>query len=126
MQNDIKDSAEKLADKAAEKGLQIAKTEAPRDKGILIKSHIKEKKSPTKYLIGPDASVLIGEAERDYSLDVHFGTRAHTISVKNKKVLSDGNNIFGKTVNHPGTSPNKWLDRTTNKLENIVEGLFTI
>ena len=40
---------------------------------------------------------------------VELGTRAHKISVKNAKVLSDGKNIFGKVVNHPGTAPQPHL-----------------
>ena len=44
-----------------------------------------------------------------YAPYVEFGTRAHKISVKNAKVLSDGKNIFGKVVNHPGTAPQPHL-----------------
>ena len=38
-----------------------------------------------------------------YAKDYEFGTAAHTITAKDAKVLSDGKNFFGKTVNHPGT-----------------------
>jgi len=36
---------------------------------------------------------------------IEVGTAPHVITVKNAKVLTDGKNFFGKTVNHPGTNP---------------------
>jgi hypothetical protein len=50
----------------------------------------------------------IGSNE-DYAPYVEFGTRSHVISVKNAKVLSDGKNIFGKSVVHPGITPQPHL-----------------
>lgn len=38
------------------------------------------------------------------------GVRPHVIRVKNKKVLSDGENIFGKTVQHPGVRAQPFIE----------------
>lgn len=43
---------------------------------------------------------------------VEFGTAPHEIRVRNKKALSDGKTIFGKKVNHPGTSPQPFIRPT--------------
>jgi len=45
----------------------------------------------------------------DYAPHVEYGTRPHIITVRNAKVLSDGQTIFGKTVRHPGTAPQPFL-----------------
>lgn len=44
-----------------------------------------------------------------YVAAVEYGTAAHTITIKNKSVLSDGSAVFGKTVSHPGTQPKPML-----------------
>lgn len=45
----------------------------------------------------------------EHAPHVEFGTRPHTISIKDKKVLSDGKSFFGKSVNHPGTKAQPFL-----------------
>ncbi len=52
--------------------------------------------------------VLVGTPV-DYAPHVEFGTVAHTITVKNAKVLSNGKKFFGKTVKHPGTNAQPFL-----------------
>ncbi|MCR9040952.1 hypothetical protein QRX25_10400 [Bacillus sp. L381] len=45
----------------------------------------------------------IGPSELDFiSRFAEFGTSPHLIELKNKKVMSDGSNIYGKKVDHPG------------------------
>ena len=46
---------------------------------------------------------------------IEFGTRPHKIRIKNKKVLSDGIDIFGTEVNHPGYRGNPALGRSYYK-----------
>jgi HK97 gp10 family phage protein len=60
----------------------------------------------------------------EYAPHIEFGTKAHTISVKSAKVLSDGKSIFGKTVKHPGTSAQPFLrpalDRNRQKINKLI------
>jgi hypothetical protein len=45
-----------------------------------------------------------------YAPDIEYGTKPHTITAVNAKVLTDGKgNFFGKTVDHPGTRPRPML-----------------
>lgn len=47
-----------------------------------------------------------------HAVFVHFGTKPHAISPKNKKILrwaSDGRFIFARKVNHPGYEGDPWL-----------------
>ena len=48
----------------------------------------------------------------DYGGILEEGSSAHIIKVKNKKALSDGSTIFGKSVKHPGTSPYNGIKTT--------------
>lgn len=42
---------------------------------------------------------------------IEYGTRPHTIEIKNKKVLSDGVDFFGPKVKHPGYRGNPALTK---------------
>ena len=61
----------------------------------------------------------------EYWRHVVFGTSAHEITVKNKKVLSDRNSgstkkqnaIYGKRVMHPGTKPNNFPARAVRRIK---------
>lgn len=45
-----------------------------------------------------------------YANAVEYGTRAHTITARNKSVLADkSGQVFGTTVSHPGTRPRPML-----------------
>lgn len=45
-----------------------------------------------------------------YALHLEYGTKPHTIKVKNAKVLADKKgNVFGKSVKHPGTRAQPFL-----------------
>jgi len=49
-----------------------------------------------------------------HALFVHWGTRAHVIRPRNKKVLRwpvGGRFAFAKEVHHPGTRPDTWMVR---------------
>ncbi|MSN96772.1 HK97 gp10 family phage protein [Campylobacter sp. FMV-PI01] len=46
-----------------------------------------------------------------YAKFVHFGTRPHLITPKNKRVLASRAAIYGKLVRHPGTGANPYLSR---------------
>lgn len=54
---------------------------------------------------------------------VLYGTKAHIIKAKNKKVLANKKKgiIFGKSVMHPGTRPNPFMqDIIFRKLKQII------
>lgn len=97
------------------KGEANCKKEAPKDTGDLMRSI-------TSSFQGKDGIV---KTDLEYAKHVIYGTSAHTITVKNKKVLSDINSgsthkkgvIFGKTVRHPGTKPNNFPARALNQIK---------
>lgn len=97
------------------KGEAECKKEAPKDTGDLMRSI-------SSSLKGKEGIV---KTDLEYAKHVIYGTSAHTITVKNKKVLSDINSgstkkkgvIFGKTVRHPGTSPNNFPARALNQIK---------
>ena len=45
----------------------------------------------------------------EYGPAIEFGSMPHIIKVKDKKVLSDGKRIFGKSVKHPGNPAQPFL-----------------
>ena len=64
-----------------------------------------------------------------HAIFVHDGTKSHTIIPRKKKILrfpgvsASGKNgfIFAKSVHHPGTSPDKWMQRAADKALQIYE-----
>ena len=97
------------------KGEANCKKEAPKDTGDLMRSI-------TSRLKGKEGIV---KTDLEYAKHVIYGTSAHTITVKNKKVLSDINSgstkkkgaIFGTKVRHPGTKPNNFPARALNQIK---------
>ena len=97
------------------KGTQYCKQEAPKDTGDLARS-INPK-------ITGDSGVV--KTNIEYARHVIYGTSAHEITVKNKKVLSDRNSgstkkrdaIYGTRVMHPGTKPNNFPARAVRRLK---------
>lgn len=97
------------------KGEAGCKKEVPKDTGDLMRSI-------TSHFQGKDGIV---KTDLEYVRYVIYGTSAHTITVKNKKVLSDINSgstkkkgvVFGKIVRHPGTSPNNFPARALNQIK---------
>lgn len=97
------------------KGEAECKKEAPKDTGDLMRSI-------TSSLKGKEGIV---KTDLEYAKHVIYGTSAHTITVKNKKVLSDINSgstkkkgaIFGTRVRHPGTKPNNFPARALNQIK---------
>ena len=95
------------------KGENYCKKEVPKDTGDAMRS------------ITSDVSSGTVKSNIEYMKYIIFGTSAHTITVKNKKVLSDINSgstkkknaIYGKTVKHPGTSPNNFPARAVNQIK---------
>ena len=97
------------------KGEAGCKKEAPKDTGDLMRSI-------TSSIKGKEGIV---KTDLEYAKHVIYGTSAHTITVKNKKALSDINSgsshkkgvIFGKRVRHPGTKPNNFPARALNQIK---------
>lgn len=112
--NDLVDE-EGLIRELTLKGENYCKKEAPKDTGDLMRSI-------TSSFQGKDGIV---KTDLEYVKYVIYGTSAHDITVKKKKVLSDINSgsthkkgvIFGKTVKHPGTSPNNFPARAVNQIK---------
>jgi HK97 gp10 family phage protein len=66
-------------------------------------------------------------SEATYSGFVEFGTKAHIIRVKNKKILANkrAGKFFGEKVNHPGTKPNPFMERAINKSQSKIDSFFS-
>mgnify|MGYP006958166497 CR=1 FL=1 len=96
-------------------GTRYCKQEAPKDTGDLARS------------INPKINGSTGEVKTniEYARHVIYGTSAHEITVKNKKVLSDHNSgsthrkdaIYGTRVMHPGTRPNNFPARAVKRIK---------
>lgn len=59
-------------------------------------------------------SISVGNTKlAPYAKFVYFGTRPHVIKPKKMKVLANkkSGQIFGKSVNHPGTKANPYLEK---------------
>lgn len=93
---------------------QALAEEAPVDTGFL--------KNSISYKIEDD-KIIISMA--DYADYVEFGTPPHVITPKSKKALhwkENGEDVFAKKVNHPGTAPNPFIRKTMmTKFPQIVE-----
>ena len=66
-------------------------------------------------------------ANADYSADIEYGTKPHVIQPKTANALhfkSDGQDVFTKKVNHPGTKPNPVMRNAALKVQKQVGGIF--
>jgi len=87
--------------------IQIAaKAQVGKDTGKLMKSIevIHER-------IGVFQQIRIG-SDNEIAFIHHEGTRPHTISARNGQTLrfsSNGRMVYTRSVNHPGTQPNRYL-----------------
>lgn len=66
-------------------------------------------------------------AEAPYSADIEYGTKAHIIEPKNADALhftTDGQEVFTKRVNHPGTKPNPVMRNAAHKVQKQIGGMF--
>lgn len=97
------------------KGTQYCRQEAPKDTGDLARS--------INSRITGDSGVV--KTNIEYARYVIYGTSAHEITVKNKKVLSDRNSgstkrkdaIYGTRVMHPGSKPNNFPARAVRRIK---------
>lgn len=95
----------------------LAKKEVPVQTGRLQKS-----------IVGKNITQKSGvvSATAKYASFVHGGTSAHTIRVRNKKVLANQKTgqIFGRVVHHPGTRANPFMTRAAKYGESPVQKIF--
>lgn len=83
-----------------------AKAQVGKDTGELMKSieFVHER-------IGMYQQLRIG-SDNEIALIHHDGTRPHTINARNAQFLrfsSNGRMVYTRSVNHPGTAPNRYL-----------------
>ena len=71
---------------------------------------------------GYDGIVFTNKAHGPH---VEFGIRPHVITIKTKRVLSDGKQVFGTKVNHPGTKAQPFMrpavDSTWGRCNQIMK-----
>lgn len=67
------------------------------------------------------------KAGASYAAAVHEGTRPHIITVRKKRVLANKRKgiIFGRSVKHPGTSPNPFMERAVDANRGTINSQFT-
>ena len=103
------------------KGTNYCKREAPKDTGDLARS--------INNRVTGDTGVV--KTNIEYAKHVIYGTSAHTITVKNKRVLSDRNSgstkrrdaVYGTRVMHPGTRPNNFPARAVKKIQGEIPNI---
>lgn len=98
-------------------------TERDAKKNVLVDTGLLKRSIRSEFKKNDLTGEVIVGAE--HGIYVEKGTRPHTIEIKNSKVLSDGKNIFGRKVKHPGTKAQPfllpaYLDNQ-NKLKNDVK-----
>lgn len=66
-------------------------------------------------------------ANADYSAALEYGSKPHIIEPKTAKALhftTDGQEVFTKRVNHPGTKPLAIMRNAALKVQKQVGGIF--
>lgn len=66
-------------------------------------------------------------ARANYSADIEYGTGAHIISPVTAKALhfkKDGQDVFAKKVNHPGTKPNPVMRNAAAKVQKEIPQIW--
>lgn len=68
----------------------------------------------------------IVEVGAEYATYVHEGTRPHMIMTRNRKALANKRTgqVFGRTVNHPGTKANPFLERAVENSQGDIDNYF--
>lgn len=77
-----------------------------------LEQSVVNKRVPGGWEVGHDSRIA------PYARFVHDGTKPHAIFPRNKKALrwsSGGVFHFAKGVRHPGTKPDKWMDRAAQQ-----------
>lgn len=67
-------------------------------------------------------------ANAEYSAAIEYGTKAHPITPVNKKALafqSNGETVFAKKVNHPGTQPNPVMRMAARTVQKQIPQIFS-
>jgi len=97
--------------------LDIAKQEAPRRTGNLIRNLRATPFKMTGDYKG-EGGVEVDLDKVPYAGFVMYGTRPHVIRARRAKALHfrmGGREVFCKSVNHPGTRPNRFMERALNR-----------
>lgn len=98
---------------------------APHNKTHALERSLGKRRIPGGWEIGHDSRIA------PYARFVHDGTRAHMIFPRNKKALRwvSGNAAFfgfkfSRGVHHPGTRPDRWLDRAAMMAPRIFQEML--
>jgi hypothetical protein len=84
---------------------------APHNKTHALERSLGKRRIPGGWEISHDSRIA------PYARFVHDGTKPHAIFPRNKKALrwaAGGAFHFAGKVNHPGTKPDKWMERAAN------------
>lgn len=96
--------------------------DSPRKTGVL------ERSQTVDYTRTPNSVKWTAKAEAPYALFVARGTRPHVIRPSRKTVLRfmgrRGVFVFARSVNHPGTRPNRWWDDTLTDYRQLLSRVW--
>lgn len=87
-------------------------------KGTSLKNSVQYAPKNTKYTLG--IRVFTNKSHASF---LEEGTKPHVIQARKARALrfvKDGNVVFTKSVNHPGTKPTFWFSKATTKAEHQV------
>lgn len=104
----------------AERVVEAARSKAPKRSGYLA--------SQISSVVEGDSAAIYAKAP--YSAYVEFGTRPHLILPKRAKALRfevDGEVVFARRVQHPGTQPQPYLfPAVYEAIPELIEGLKSL
>jgi hypothetical protein len=105
-----------VGDDLSRRGTRVqlaARKQVGKDTHMLERTIVKRWGRSSGVGIGRGDLVISVGSDRWYALLHHEGTRRHTIRPRNPggvlRFVKDGRVIFARSVNHPGTRPNKYL-----------------
>lgn len=98
-----------LVKQVAEPMVTEMRSDAPVDTGELRDS--------IRYIQSSDLKVVIGSFGVGHAVFVNEGTRPHVIRAKGAALTFtiQGRRVFAKSVQHPGTEPNPFMNRARDK-----------
>lgn len=117
LRTELQQRARITARLAAQRGEHDLRAHTPVDTGnMAANTTVRDRPHPAGAMI--EATV-----DTDYAQYVREGTRPHRIAAVNAQALRfdwRGSTVFFKSVNHPGTSPDPWVDEWARRMRSIV------
>ncbi|MEH6868948.1 HK97-gp10 family putative phage morphogenesis protein [Bacillus safensis] len=88
---------------AVNAGAEVIKKEMERRNPSSQHKIVSQQQRPDTVEIGPSYGFFTAHF-------FEFGTSRHLIEIKNRKIMSDGAKLYGKTIDHPGQRPQPFIE----------------